>query len=530
MFPFAIQLAIILGPYHHPDMNMRHFFWGVLVCVAIVFLLMVGSASGGGEETPAVSEESYSALMTNEVLDVQDLAEGAEIQRRMFNRITPAGFSWCQPMFPSIAPFDSKYFEESFLDGLLGADTNSVAVYPLSLVLDPKTRETLVYNAEGKLIASVPSSGVSRTWLEDADPSRVILKLDLLPNEDAEQYLYTEERIKETLAARAKSKPPRNGIVGRRSMGGDTNAFGISNIQHLTNGNVRLTVARGTNDVDIAEVYAYTVWHTSTVTTNEWEDEYGVTNIGTNTLWAPVSPTFNGLENSWDCQTTNLVLTNGTSEWEDSDISSNARVRFYGVANYTNSDSDGLSDGAEIFVYHTVITNVDTDGDGLLDGHDVTVDDEDSRYDLWAAAGITYVDADGLRTFKGEIEAGTDPLAADTDGDGMADGWEVANGLDPLTNDGALDEDGDELSNQQEYIFRTSPDMPDTDQDGLTDGEEVFAGLDPLYNPLLHRQTGWTFYYDDQNRLTAMTSAVAGVSMSYDDAGNLTTNSCVEEE
>jgi len=399
-------------------MNMRHFFWGSLGCVAIAFLLAAGAASGGGEETPAVSEEAYSDLMANEALDVQDMAEGAEIQRRMFNRLTPPGLSWVQPMFPSVVPFDSKYFDESFLDGLLGEDRNSVAVYPLSLVLDPKTRETLIYNADGELIASAPSDGVPRAWAEDADPSRVTLRLDLLPSEDVEQYLYTDGRIAETLAAVAQSKPPRIGTIGIKSMGGSTN-IGILDFRRMTNGNMRVTISNGT---DIAEVYSYTVWHTASVTTNPWVNDEGVTNISTNTLWTPVSSTFNGLASIWDCQTTNLVLTNGVGTWEDSNISSNARVRFYGVYKRADSDGDGLSDGAEVFVYHTMTNSVDTDGDG------------------------------------------------------MPDGWEVENGLNPLEGDGVQDEDADGLSNFQEYINGTSPNIFDSNANGVPDGWDVYGG------------------------------------------------------
>lgn len=346
-------------------MSIRYFFWGLLGCVALWF-----SLPSMGEEKPAVSEEAYANLMDNEVLDLQDLAEGAEIQRRMFNHMTPSGFSWCQPMFPSVAPFDSKYFDESFLDGLLGEDTNSVAVYPLSLVLDPKTRETLVYNAEGELIATVPSDGVSRTWPEDADPARVTLKLDLLPAEDAEPYLYVDDRVAEATASKSARTPKAGGVVIMNMMVGSTN-FGILSFQRLTNGNMQLTV---TNGMDVAEVYSYTVWHTSTVTTNEWVDEYGVTNIGTNTLWAPVSPTFNGLESMWECQETNLVLINSGAVWEDSNISSNARVRFYGVAKRADADHDGLTDGAELFVHHTDPSNPDTDGDGWNDGEEIAAE------------------------------------------------------------------------------------------------------------------------------------------------------------
>ena len=87
-------------------------------------------------------------------------------------------------MFPLVVPFDAENFDEKFLDELLGEDKNSVAIYPLSLILDPKTRKTLVYNAEGKLIAAIPADRVSLEWPEDADPARVTLLLDLLPAED----------------------------------------------------------------------------------------------------------------------------------------------------------------------------------------------------------------------------------------------------------------------------------------------------------------------------------------------------------
>ena len=351
---------------HHIPMSTRYFSWGLLVCVALGF-----SLPSMAEEKPTVSEEAYADLMANEVLDLQDLADGAEIQRRMFNHITPSGFSWLQPMFPSVAPFDSKYFDEAFLDGLLGQDTNSVAVYPLSLVLDPKTRETLVYNAEGELIASVPSDGISRTWPENADPARVTLKIDLLPTEDVEPYLYVEDRISESLASVASksAKTPKAGGVAMRSL--TTGQFGIADIQRLTNGNFRLTVTNGT---DVAEVFSYTVWHTSSVVVVTWTNEESNVVTDTNTLWTPVSSPFNGLESEWDFGTTNLVLANGVGVWEDLNISSNARVRFYGVAERADSDWDGLSDGEELFVYHTCLTNADTDGDGWNDGEEIAAE------------------------------------------------------------------------------------------------------------------------------------------------------------
>jgi alpha-tubulin suppressor-like RCC1 family protein len=76
---------------------------------------------------------------------------------------------------------------------------------------------------------------------------------------------------------------------------------------------------------------------------------------------------------------------------------------------------------------------------------------------------------------------GTDPFNPDTDGDGIPDGFEVDNGLNPLDpGDGALDPDNDGLTNLREYQNGTNLNNPDTDGDGIPDGFEVDNGLNPL--------------------------------------------------
>lgn len=68
---------------------------------------------------------------------------------------------------------------------------------------------------------------------------------------------------------------------------------------------------------------------------------------------------------------------------------------------------------------------------------------------------------------------------ADSDGDGMQDGWETQVGLDPAVQDGALDPDGDGLSNVAESQASTDPLLADTDNDGLADAQELDAGSAP---------------------------------------------------
>ena len=140
---------------------------------------------------------------------------------------------------------------------------------------------------------------------------------------------------------------------------------------------------------------------------------------------------------------------------------------------------------------------VDEDNDPDNDG--LTNDEEDEH---GTDPNDPDTDDDGFNDGD-EVDAGTDPLdpddypgaILDEDGDGMDDNWESMNGLNPADpNDAYLDNDGDSLTNLEEYRLilkykeSTDPNDPDTDGDGFTDGEEELIfytnPLDPYDYPV----------------------------------------------
>ncbi|MBR4259379.1 MAG: hypothetical protein IKQ17_10135 [Kiritimatiellae bacterium] len=85
------------------------------------------------------------------------------------------------------------------------------------------------------------------------------------------------------------------------------------------------------------------------------------------------------------------------------------------------------------------------------------------------------------RTVRYRVGMMTSPLAFDTDGDGLPDGWETAHGLDPTCgegDDGADgDPDGDGVPNSSECAQGLDPRFFDTDGDGLSDSVDPNPAL-----------------------------------------------------
>ena len=152
------------------------------------------------------------------------------------------------------------------------------------------------------------------------------------------------------------------------------------------------------------------------------------------------------------------------------------------VSRYTidyekDSDGDGLSD------YHEILLgfdekSIDSDNDGLTDAQEIYFTKSNPmKYDSLVSGtsdGEVDNDNDGLSN-REEMILGTDPCNADSDEDGLTDGYEVSvSGSSPVNND----TDGDTLMDGDEIALGFSPLLPDTDDNGILDcDEKIYQNL-----------------------------------------------------
>ena len=154
----------------------------------------------------------------------------------------------------------------------------------------------------------------------------------------------------------------------------------------------------------------------------------------------------------------------------DSYFNASLGLTFVGENCKVDKDMDGLGKCDEVKIGTDPLV-ADTDGDGLNDGEEFLTYKTDPLNPDTDGDGLT----DGIEVKSTK----TNPLIADTDGDGLNDGLEVnTHNTDPLV----VDTDKDGLKDGEEVLtYLTNPIKADTDGDGLTDGDEVLKyKTDPL--------------------------------------------------
>ncbi len=135
-----------------------------------------------------------------------------------------------------------------------------------------------------------------------------------------------------------------------------------------------------------------------------------------------------------------------------------------------------------------VVTGTDSDGDGLTDAFEL-------------ANGLDPHNAD-------QNNNGIPDALEDFDGDGLTNGQEMLLGTNPLQQrtfngilDSQLDRDGDFLPDIRELELGTDPLRADTDGDGWNDEIEVSTGSDPLRPNAYLNGTQYAFNHGDALRL-----------------------------
>ena len=134
--------------------------------------------------------------------------------------------------------------------------------------------------------------------------------------------------------------------------------------------------------------------------------------------------------------------------------------------NNADSDNDGVPDGAEVYIYGCNPLLSSSDGSGMLDGE---------KIGLGLSPTIFDTDGDGAGDADEKINYFTDPKNPDTDNDGLIDGAEISAHTYPRFSD----TDGDGLSDKQEIDLGTNPLLADSDGDDIDDKYEHDIGWNP---------------------------------------------------
>ena len=417
----------------------------------VVFLIVLLALTGGTLLTLAslrprtddpIDRAAYDQLMATRVREWDDLLDWFCEQQEQMARIIPPGLEeLIQPGTPDLLVLDSEALQKE-LASSKPAWLNSVPVRELELQ-ENISGEITIRDGVGNLIHTfpappdyqIPYEALFRQSLNTYTPElnryKLRSRIRLLPLDAVEPYLYVQAEIE--AYARQQTEPEM-----QMMMSGGEDELAISGMQRVTNG-LRLTVSYPASfSGQVWSVYQQNT--PACISTNMSGGSGGGTPPppdGTNgvpctncvSCSVDLTNSFNGLESAWALCFNNLILTGETStSWTDtqpmgSDTNGNPVHRFYGVGNNeVDSDGDGLTDATEQFLHHTLPGNSDTDGDGLPDGWEINngLSPSSGSGDNGSTGDP---DQDGVNNGS-EYAGSTSPTNADSDGDGMVDGYD----------------------------------------------------------------------------------------------------------
>jgi hypothetical protein len=170
---------------------------------------------------------------------------------------------------------------------------------------------------------------------------------------------------------------------------------------------------------------------------------------------------------------------------------------------------DNLTNRQE-YEHNTDPTMWDSDDDTYFDPISGRINEMPDHYELkdrgpmvFYIGDMEFITSNVDWDFDGIVNKNTNPNSPDTDGDFMGDGWEENYALNPCNaSDRFKDNDNDGLPNYLEFAypnatnvwFRTIPNDADTDNDGMPDGWEAFNTriINKIYpaGPLIDVQDG----------------------------------------
>lgn len=170
----------------------------------------------------------------------------------------------------------------------------------------------------------------------------------------------------------------------------------------------------------------------------------------------------------------------GADEFVDSDVDNLAdwwEVKYFSNLTKTATGDndlptpDGLTNWLE-YVFEFDPTKYDSDGDGLNDRWQAAMS-ANQAFPYQGALWLVDSDSDGLTDGQEDV-LGSNPNLADTNADGLSDSFSLALRIEPTN----ADTDGDGVLNSAELANGTNPLLADSDGDGVADGLDAFP-LDP---------------------------------------------------